>query len=195
MYTTVTHNLGNGARLRRSRGRGKPRVRRGLLAGIATVATLALVPAVASASYAPVASNFPNSSIATDVSSDFLVLDVKDGSTAVGASVIQWFNTGASNQRWNVVPDRNGYSHIQNVNSGLCLATNGVPGNAITQWPCSNSTQEDWRPTLPVTNQWFNPESGMYLSVNGGSPWPGAQLIAWYGNGVDSAEIFDITMH
>jgi alpha-L-fucosidase 2 len=156
--------------------------RRVLMAATASIAAGAAIAPAANA-----AQTLNDIAINTGASAFSQVLDVQGSSRAIGAQVIQWPSNGGANQRWNVVPDANGYEHIVNVNSGLCLATNGTPGNAISQWACSNSTQEDWTGIIynnPFSSDqdhsWLaNPASGTYLSVNGGSPWPGAQLIAW----------------
>lgn len=172
-------------------------------AAIAVAGALALLPAAASAQ-----TFVHNVSLNTGASANGMVLDVSGASTAVGAPVIQWYQNGGDNQRWNIVPDFNGYEHIINVHSGLCLATNGQPGNQVTQWPCSNSTQEDWQDTGLNSSQYFsegadpgeyiyNPESHMYLNINGASPFAGAQLIAWYYQDSTSLqnELFNYTQH
>jgi hypothetical protein len=180
----------------------RPRRRAGA-AAFAVVGALALLPAAASAQMFP-----QNVSLNTGASLDGMVLDVSGASTAVGAPVIQWYQNGGANQRWNIVPDFNGYEHIVNVNSGMCLATNGQPGNHVSQWPCSNSTQEDWRdtglnPNVPFSGgadpgeYIYNPETNMYLNINGASPFAGAQLIAWYYQESSSLqnELFNYTQH
>jgi Ricin-type beta-trefoil lectin domain-like len=157
--------------------------RRGLLAAIAAAASLALIPASASAQ------TLYDVALNTHPSEYSMVLDVANASRAVGAPVIQWYSNGGANQRWDLVPDHNGYEHIVNVNSQLCLATNGAAGNWITQWPCSDSTQEDWtggpaKYGSISQGDLHNPASGLYLNVNGGSSVAGAHLIAWYKNTV-----------
>jgi ricin-type beta-trefoil lectin protein len=171
--------------------------RRGLLAVIAAAASLALIPASASAQ------TLYDVALNTEPSAYSMVLDVANASRAVGAPVIQWYSNGGANQRWDLVPDHNGYEHIVNVNSQLCLATNGAAGNWITQWPCSDSTQEDWTGSPVQYGHPFswaglhNPASGLYLNVNGGSSVAGAQLIAWYKNTIwdASAEGLEYTQY
>jgi alpha-L-fucosidase 2 len=169
--------------------------RRGLLAAILTAAAIALVPAVADAQ------TLDDVAINTAASMEGQVLDVAGASRAIGAPVIQWYSNGGANQRWNLIPDPNGYEHIVNVNSGLCLATNGQAGNYITQWPCSNSPQEDWSGSLfsgAFSNRRLqNPASGLYLSVNGDSGLAGTQVLAWYGttSSWDRSEYFSYTQY
>lgn len=183
MYTALTHRTSTNDIVNESRtgsrARGPKRLRRrGALTAIMTALALATIPAVATAQ--------PLNGVAIHTSSswDFLVLDVSGGSTANGAPVIQWYSNGNSNQRWNFVPDNNGYEHIVNENSGKCLATNGAAGNWVTQWPCSDSTQEDWKTTLnpyggtPETIEYR--DTNMYMDINGNSSSAGAQLIVWW---------------
>ena len=64
----------------------------------------------------------------------------------------------------------------------------------MLKWPCSTSTPEDWRPTVPATGTFFNPESDLRLDIDGNSPWPGTHLIAWYSN-LDAGQIFRYVQH
>jgi ricin-type beta-trefoil lectin protein len=166
---------------RRTSGRRhkRRRHRSGFLVAVVTAAALVLVPAAANAQ------TEYNVTIGTGSTLFSGVLDVSGASIAVGAQVIQWEPDGGRNQRWNLVPDVNGWEHIVSLNSDLCLATNGTPRNIIIQWPCSNSQQEDWATQLNPSGTTCirNPESGMWLDVSGASPAVGTQLIAWYFNG------------
>jgi alpha-L-fucosidase 2 len=54
-----------------------------------------------------------------------LVADVSGGSTADGASVLQYSDNGTSNQRWTLADAGSGYLKIVNVNSGKLLAVQG----------------------------------------------------------------------
>jgi len=147
-------------------------------AAIAAVAMVAL-PGLASAQ------QLSSVSIDTFRSSGTLVLDVNGASTTPGATVIQWFRNGGSNQRSNVVDPGYGNELIVNQNSGMCLTSDGVAGHWVYQWPCENSNEhQQWVGDLDsitshVTSL-MNVASGQYLDVNGDSPWPGAHLITWY---------------
>jgi hypothetical protein len=116
-----------------------------------------------------------------------LLLDVNGASQAAGASVIDWYANGGQNQAWTFVPDgTGGVYEIQNVNSGLCLTTDGVAGDGVYQLQCTGSLPQRWSTALTPSNpgsfsiqsQWTH----LYLDVNGDSPWAGASLDTWYRN-------------
>jgi hypothetical protein len=161
---------------------GRWNKRPGVLAAIAAAASLALIPASASAAArGSVYGGATFSNVTISVLNDSnMVLDVAGASRADGAPVIQWYRNGGANQRFNIVPDANGWEHIQSVSSGKCLATNGQPGNGITQWPCSNSTQEDWvAPPANFAGYFQNPESGMFFNIpDARRLTAGAQVVA-----------------
>lgn len=147
--------------------------------------TLAAVPSLASAQ------SLNSVSIDPDSAAGYLVLDVNGASTTPGAPVIQWLRTGGSNQRWNFVGLADGGEQIVNQNSGMCLTTDGLAGHWLYQWPCdSSNSHQEWRGQLQRTilgsvKGLSNAYSGLWLDVDGGSPWPGAHLITWYDNGSD----------
>lgn len=100
------------------------------------------------------------------------VLDVSGGSTANGASIIQWPYGGGSNQLWNFIPTSNGYYQIKNANSALDLNVTGAStadGTAIVQWPFGPQGNDQW---LPVRNAdgsyvFHNRSSGLLLDSPG----------------------------
>jgi len=100
------------------------------------------------------------------------VLDVSGGSTANGASIIQWPYGGGSNQLWNFIPTGNGYYQIKNANSALDLNVTGAStadGAAIVQWPFGPQGNDQW---LPVRNAdgsyvFYNRSSGLLLDSPG----------------------------
>jgi hypothetical protein len=155
----------------------------GPLAAAIAALTLAAVPSLASAQ------SLNTVSINTTSTSANLVLDVNGASTTPGAPVIQWFRNGNSNQRWNFVQLPDGNEQIVNQNSGMCLTTDGVAGHWVYQWPCDSSNpHQEWRGTLSlgstnITHRLANVYSGLFLDVDGNSPWPGAHLITWYYDG------------
>jgi Ricin-type beta-trefoil lectin domain len=114
------------------------------LAAILAAVALAAVPSLASAQ------SLNSVAISTDASLDTLVLDVAGASTSVGAPVIQRYLNNGSDQRWNFVQLPDGNEHIVNQSSGMCLTTDGVAGDQVTQWTCNGSSQEEWRGTLPA---------------------------------------------
>ena len=120
----------------------------------------------------------------------YLELDVAGASTQPGAPVIDWYANGGANQAWTFQSTgaANTYE-IVNQNSGQCLTTNGVPGSQLYQWPCSaNNPYQVWTTDLGAYYDFHghairNPAFGLYVDVNGNSPWPGAAIDTWYWNG------------
>jgi Ricin-type beta-trefoil lectin domain-like len=158
------------------------RVQAGLAAAVA-VLTMAALPSLASAL------TLNSVALVSNASNSTLPLDVNGASTSPGAPVIQWFGNGGSNQRWNFVTQADGYEHIVNQNSGMCLTTDGVAGHWVYQWPCGSSWNQEWSST--VLNRAFTDapgatiesyNRGLYLDVAGDAYWPGGHLITWYWN-------------
>jgi hypothetical protein len=164
----------------------KTRVTRGRrIAGAVAASAAAVGVFAASAGTASASSDFtihvsPNSSFG-------LLLDVSGASQSPGAGVIQWYANGGANQAWTFASLGGTTYEIVNVNSGQCLSTDGVAGDAVVQLPCSGALGQRWSTNLnPSTvSAWTiaNPWSGLYLDVNGASPWAGASLDVWYYNG------------
>jgi hypothetical protein len=79
----------------------------------------------------------------------FLLLDVSGGSTYPGAPVIDWYSNGGANQDWLFSPvgGSNTYDII-NVNSNMCLITDGVAGDQVYQEPCDGSLLQQWQTGL-----------------------------------------------
>src|SRR5690242_15218884 len=133
------------------------------LAGLAVAA----VPAVADAQ------SLQNVSVGT-YNSLFrtMVLDVSGGATYNGAPVIQWYATGAGNQRWNLVDQGDGTETVVNQNSGKCLTTDGVAGHQLYQFTCiTGAPTQKWQGTLGRSwldspGQLRNPASGLVMDVN-----------------------------
>ena len=153
------------------------------LAGLAAVA----VPSVASAQ------SLQNVSIGTYISLyRSRVLDVSGGATYNGAPVIQWYATGAGNQRWNLVDQGDGTETVVNQNSGKCLTTDGVPGHQLYQFTCiPGAATQKWQGTLGRAlldrpGKLRNPASGLVMDVYGSSASAGTAIDAWYDNGGDN---------
>jgi hypothetical protein len=160
------------------------RIRRGAaLVAIALAATVTLVGTGATGASAAAA----GVRIAP-YSNPFLEVEVYGAATGYGADVDQWNFTGGDNQIWSFQP-HNGYYWIINRHSGLCLASDGVAGHTVYQWGCGDaSPSELWSYNLANTNSdiastIYNPASGLYLDVRGGSGGNGADIILWYYNG------------
>jgi O-glycosyl hydrolase len=108
------------------------------------------------------------------------VLDVSGGSTADGASVIQWTWNGGRNQEWQLQDMGGGYSRIINRQSGKCLDVSGVStsdGAAIVQWTCGGGANQQFQRV--TTGNYFQlraRHSGKCINVTGGGTGNGALL-------------------
>jgi hypothetical protein len=121
-------------------------------------------------------------------------IDVKGAVNYPGpnAPVIQWPATGGANQNWNV-PGVGSSGLIQSEHSGLCLTTDGVPGDTLYQDTCTNGNPFDtWtiqdspagdaingNQAVTILNQF----TGLVVDVFGDSYNEGATMDAWYPNG------------
>jgi hypothetical protein len=114
-------------------------------------------------------------------------LDVEGASTANGARIVQWYQTGAQNQKFKVwhydsQPDA---SYIESVWSGKVLSVNSyVAGAPVLQWDNTGATAQQWQ-SIPVTGgaKYRNLATGLYLDISGDSRAAGARLVQWYGSG------------
>ncbi|MBV9451138.1 MAG: RICIN domain-containing protein [Streptosporangiaceae bacterium] len=154
----------------------------------ATLAVLA-TPAVAGAVLAGPAS--ASSSFTTHLTPNntfFLLLDVSGGSTYPGAPVIDWTANGGANQDWLFQPSGGSNSYqIVNVNSNMCLTTDGAAGDQVFQDPCTGAANQQWLTSLsPGNGRAYTIQSafsGLYLDVSGDSPWEGTAIDTWPYNG------------
>jgi Ricin-type beta-trefoil lectin domain-like len=75
------------------------------------------------------------------------------------------------------VPTGTGNTYeIVNVNSNMCLTTDGVAGDQVYQEPCTDSPDQLWDTNMGSTANYTTMQSDysyLYLDVNGDSPWPG----------------------
>jgi hypothetical protein len=111
-----------------------------------------------------------------------LNLDVENESTAPGAPVIQWWPNYQANQAWNVPPvDTPGV--IRNLNSGMCLTTDGTPGHQLFQEPClpQLAQYETW--AMLDDGVVWEPYQGLWLDVYNDSTQAGDPIDAWNYNG------------
>ncbi len=78
-----------------------------------------------------------------------------------------------------------------NQGSQMCVTTDGVAGDTLTQEPCTGSLSQYWY-AQNVTPWWdftetlttlTNPNSGLVMDVYGGSTYPGAAVDAYSSNG------------
>ncbi|UXY24237.1 RICIN domain-containing protein [Streptomyces cynarae] len=107
-------------------------------------------------------------------------MDVNGGSTADGASIIQWWNSGTANQQWNIVRVSGQLYKIVSRNSGKVLDLGWAShwrSTALQQDTYNGSNNQLW---------YFEPTSGGYLirsfesrqilEVSGGSTTGGAAI-------------------
>jgi len=132
-----------------------------------------------------------NPAAATDriaASHSGLLLDVSGGATADGSRVIQWPDTGGSNQRWRLARLTGNVYTITGVGSGKCLE---VPGQAAAQGTrldiltCTGGAGQQWALTSTggSTYQLVNLGSGQVADVVSGATTAGAEVEQWPGNG------------
>ncbi|MBO1329798.1 RICIN domain-containing protein [Streptomyces sp. VRA16 Mangrove soil] len=108
--------------------------------------------------------------------------DVSGGSTTAGANVIQWNDTGASNQLWRWVAVGDGSYEIVNQKSGHLLTVTDAStadGATVVQQPDTNTDSQRWTPVAAGTGAYTlkNVHSGKLLAVSGASTSAGAQLV------------------
>ncbi|MFC4534661.1 RICIN domain-containing protein [Sphaerisporangium dianthi] len=75
-------------------------------------------------------------------------VDVRDGSTANNAAIIQYSCNNGANQQWSVRDAGGGYAQIVARNSGRCLdVTSGstADGASIIQYACGSGANQQWR--------------------------------------------------
>ncbi|WP_051787262.1 MULTISPECIES: glycosyl hydrolase family 95 catalytic domain-containing protein [Streptomyces] len=110
--------------------------------------------------------------------------DVRDGSTADGAAVIQYTPGGAANQRWRLTDTGSGTFTLAAAHSGKCLevpaGSTGTDGAVIRQWGCSTGTHQQWRfESVGADVYRLVSAGGKCLDVPGASTADGVQLIQW----------------
>jgi hypothetical protein len=119
----------------------------------------------------------------------WLNLGVRGGSSSAGTDVIQWTATGGNDQNWwsfYYTGESPTIHRFQNINSGLCMTTDGVAGHALTQQTCSSTnSRQAWIPSYvwwAAGYTLYNPATGLNMDVAGASYGAGAEIDAWYPN-------------
>jgi len=162
------------------------RTRRGRIALATAAVALATTGAVAGGAASAQASSGFTTHITPDNTS-FLLLDVSGGSTSLGGGVIDWVADGGANQSWTFIPYSTNVYEIENNNSGMCLTTDNVAGDQVYQFTCLGASTQLWYTGLTPgsVSDWTirSQSSGLYLDVNGDSPWEGTSIDTWYFNG------------
>jgi beta-xylosidase len=117
-----------------------------------------------------------------------LLLDVSGASTADGAKIIQWSDTGGTNQRWRLTRTTGNVYTLTGVGSGKCLE---VPNNSATQgtrlgiFTCNGGANQQWAVTSTGSSSYLlvNLGSGWVADVVSGATTTGAEIEQWANNG------------
>lgn len=111
-------------------------------------------------------------------------LDVTGASTADGAKVIQWTQTGSTNQQWQFLPNPDGSFRLVARHSGRLLTGSGQ-GAQLDQWPDTGGDNQWWRlvDAGGGHHRIVNVRTGLCVDVEGGSTADGARVVQWPANG------------
>lgn len=124
-------------------------------------------------------------------------LDVGGDTTSAGDKIVTWYINGGSDQVWNVVQslDDPTLVTLNNKGSNMCLTSDGVKGDQLTQERCDGSasqtfqTFDSYGEPQPMqhhrgyTYAFRNLESNLCVNLQGGSPAAGTHIINWDCNG------------
>lgn len=120
---------------------------------------------------------------------DFLNVAVADSSRSNGGRIIQWAADGGSEQEWSFGTETvNGVyqgTFIANVNSGLCMNTDGGAGDQLLQETCYLGDNDELfyiHGSLGGYDSFSNVATGWYIDVNGYSWNEGQGIDLWYQN-------------
>ena len=120
---------------------------------------------------------------------DLQAVAVSGGATSGGAPIIQWPSYGGNEQLWEFGTETYDGVYdgtlIMNVNSGLCLNTDGVAGDQLDQEICYDGNPNELynvNGSLGSYDSISNVGSGLYLDVSGYSWNEGAAIDLWYQN-------------
>jgi Bacterial Ig-like domain (group 3)/Ricin-type beta-trefoil lectin domain-like len=122
-----------------------------------------------------------------------LTLGVAGASTAPGARIVQQPSKGKPYDVWAFKAVGNNFE-IVNMNSNLCLTTDGVAGDTIYQTPCIAVPSQLWQlpPDFGSKNSaWIrNPATNLYVNVHDGSSADGTAIDLWAGKAGQAAQSF-----
>ncbi|MFE0257850.1 RICIN domain-containing protein [Streptomyces sp. NPDC059010] len=122
----------------------------------------------------------------TNAASDKL-MDVRYGSTAPGAPVVQWSSTNGANQQWLLTRTGSGAYTVRSANSGLCLDVpapqNSVP--QLVQNTCDGSRNQQWKieSVGGGTYTLANAANGLLVDNKQSSDKEGNEIIQWPSTG------------
>ena len=125
-----------------------------------------------------------------DAVSDSLVVAVSQARSDSGAPIIQWYNTGGTEQKWYVdqAYDSTGLFQgfmFRNANSGQCITFDGTDGDTLTQQICNPTNgYQRWsaNPGYDGANIFTNAMGGYAMDVYGNSWGAGANIDAHWLN-------------
>ncbi|WP_406165373.1 RICIN domain-containing protein [Streptomyces sp. NBC_00996] len=122
----------------------------------------------------------------TNAASDKL-MDVKYGSTAPGAPVVQWPSNNGANQQWLLTRTSSGAYTLRSANSGLCLDTPLDPQETpqLVQNTCNGSGNQQWniKPVADGTYTLANAANGLLADNKQSLDKEGNEIIQWPSNG------------
>jgi Ricin-type beta-trefoil lectin domain-like len=120
---------------------------------------------------------------------DLLNVAVSGGATSGGAPIIQWTADGGTEQEWEFGTETYDGAYqgtfILNVNSGLCINTDGVAGDQLDQEICyygNGNELYNVHGSLGSYDSISNVGSGLYLDVSGYGWGAGNAIDLWYEN-------------
>jgi hypothetical protein len=105
------------------------------------------------------------------------VIDVAFGSTAPGATIVQWFDSGASSQRWQLIRNDDGTYRMVNDQSGLALQVRDTSTPvALDQAPYVGGTNQHWRPVAAGNGSFVLVNVRTGLVVRGSAQWSASRM-------------------
>lgn len=116
------------------------------------------------------------------------VMEVAGAGLNDGANVQQNTYVGGDNQKWDIMPDGNGFYTIKNAHSGKTAEDQGWStgnGGNIDQWGAGENAIQHWFFEYVGDGYYAirNRYSGLYLEVAGDSTFAGANIDQWAGTG------------
>jgi hypothetical protein len=126
--------------------------------------------------------------------SDWLNIAVSGGSTSPGAPIIQWWADGGTEQEW-LLPSTYTTGQIINENSGMCITTDGVAGDQLTQEPCDGTPNQQWFAAYQQAGptMFENLALNLVMDVSGYDMLAGGAIDAWYANGAPNQYFWSST--
>jgi hypothetical protein len=119
-----------------------------------------------------------------------LVLGINGGSTADGASAVQWTSTGSYDQMWQKLALTGGYTKLVDVKTSKVLGVyqgSKAAGANVVQWNDTGSLDQQWTFVAVESNyEIVDRNSGLCLAVTGDSKTNGALLIQYTYTGATS---------